>query len=263
MNQQKIALVTGSSSGIGLGVAKVLLQNGYQVVMHGIEEKSQVQPILNDIEKSCSGNGKIVGYYQVDMSNPKEIEQFCGELKSAKINIDILVNNAGIQHVAPIQEFSTQKWDQIIAINLSSAFHLIRLLLPYMQSQKWGRVINIASAHGLVASVNKSAYVASKHALVGLTKVVALENARSDITCNAICPGWVLTPLVEAQIQKIANEQSISFEKASEQLLMEKQPSNQFVTPQEIGEFIIFLCSSAAKQINGAALSIDGGWVAQ
>ncbi len=259
MDSKKTALVTGSSSGIGFGIAKVLLEKGYQVLLHGIERQSQIETEIKTLEKF----GNVIGYYQVDMGNAKAIEQFCTELKDSKINIDILVNNAGIQHVSPIQDFSPEKWDQIIAINLSSAFHLTRHLLPHMQKQKWGRVINIASAHGLVASANKSAYVASKHAIVGLTKVAALENAKIGITCNAVCPGWVLTPLVESQIQKKSIEQNISIEQATENLLAEKQPSNQFVTPEDVGQFVLFLCSSAANQINGAALSIDGGWVAQ
>ena len=198
MDPKKTALVTGSSSGIGFGITKVFLEKGYQVILHGIEAQSQIDPEIKVLEKI----GNVLGYYQVDLSNAKAIEQFYTELKDSKINVDILVNNAGIQHVSAIQDFSTEKWDQIIAVNLSSAFHLTRHLLPHMQSQKWGRVINIASAHGLVASANKSAYVASKHALVGFTKVTALENAKIGITCNAVCPGWVLTPLVEAQIQK-------------------------------------------------------------
>ncbi|MCX7342895.1 MAG: 3-hydroxybutyrate dehydrogenase [Proteobacteria bacterium] len=259
MDSKKTALVTGSSSGIGFGIAKVLLEKGYQVVLHGIETQSQIDKEIKTLEKL----GKVIGYYQVDMGNTKAIEQFCKELKDSKINVDILVNNAGIQHVSPIQDFLPEKWDQIIAINLSSAFHLTRHLLPHMQKQKWGRIINIASAHGLVASANKSAYVASKHAIVGLTKVAALENAKIGITCNAVCPGWVLTPLVESQIQKKSIEQNISIEQATENLLAEKQPSNQFVTPEDVGQFVLFLCSKAANQINGTALSIDGGWVAQ
>jgi 3-hydroxybutyrate dehydrogenase len=259
MNTSKTALVTGSSSGIGLGIATVLLQNGYQVVLHGIEAPEQIASVV----KELSTTGKVVGYFQVDMGNAGAIAQFYQDLKIAKINIDILVNNAGIQHVAPTQDFSPEKWDQIIAINLSSAFHLMRLMLPYMQSQQWGRIINIASAHGLVASANKAGYVASKHALVGLTKVVALENAKIGVTCNAICPGWVYTPLVEAQIEKKALEQAIGIEQAKTNLLQEKQPSGQFATATDVGEFVRFLCSDAAAQINGSALSIDGGWVAQ
>lgn len=259
MNSPKTALVTGSSSGIGFGIAKTLLKNGYQMVLHGIEPPEQMEPVIKELKAI----GKVTGYYRVDIGNPEAIDQFCNDLNMAKIAIDILVNNAGIQHVAPIQDFTKQKWDQIIAINLSSAFHLMRQLLPHMQHQKWGRIVNIASAHGLVASANKSAYVASKHAIVGLTKVAALENAKLGITCNAICPGWVYTPLVEAQIQKKATEQGISIEQAKANLLEEKQPSGQFATATDIGEFVAFLCSPAASQINGSALSMDGGWVAQ
>ncbi len=259
MNNAKTALVTGSSSGIGYGIAKILLKNGYQVVIHGVESQEQAAPMLKDLFSI----GNVLGYYSVDVSNAPSIEQFYSDLQSANITIDILVNNAGIQYVAPIQEFPIQKWDQILAINLSSAFHFTRLLLPAMQKQKWGRIINIASAHGVVASVNKAAYVASKHGIVGLTKVAALENAQNGITCNAICPGWVLTPLVEAQIEKRASEQEISIDQARSNLLLEKQPTGQFATADEIGEYVAFLCTDSAAQINGASLTIDGGWTAQ
>ncbi len=259
MNVVKTALVTGSSSGIGYGIAKVLLKNGYQVVLHGIESQAQVAPLVKDL----SAQGKVLGYYSVDIGNPEAIAQFCSDLAAAGINIDILVNNAGIQHVAPIQEFPVQKWDQVLAVNLSSAFHFMQHSLPHMQSQKWGRVINISSCHGIVASANKSAYVTSKHGIVGLTKVAALENATLGITCNAICPGWVLTPLVQAQIEKRAEEQGISVDQARENLLLEKQPSGSFATAEEIGEFVLFLCKPAAAQINGATLTMDGGWTAQ
>lgn len=259
MNVTKTALVTGSTSGIGHGIAKVLLQNGYHVILHGVETHAQIQPLVENL----SSIGKILGYYSVDISSVQAIEKFCGDLKTANISVDVLVNNAGIQHVAPIQEFPTQKWDQILAVNLSSAFHFMHFLLPHMQSQKWGRIINISSCHGLVASVDKAAYVASKHGIVGLTKVAALENAAKGITCNAICPGWVLTPLVQAQIEQRAADQGISVDLAKSNLLREKQPSGHFVTAEEIGEFVLFLCQSAAAQINGATLTMDGGWTAQ
>lgn len=258
MNSRTV-LVTGSSSGIGAGIAKVFLKNGYKVILHGAEDQSSITPSLNELNRI----GEVLSYYQVDINNPDAIEQFCNELNASKTTIDILVNNAGIQHVSPIQDFDPQMWDKIIAINLSASFHLIRKLITNMQAQKWGRIINIASAHGLVASVNKAAYVASKHALVGLTKVVALENAKNGITCNAVCPGWVHTPLVEAQIQKIAIEQNIPYELAKSNLLKEKQPSGEFATANDIGEFVAFLCGNSATQINGATLSMDGGWVAQ
>jgi 3-hydroxybutyrate dehydrogenase len=259
MKVVRTALVTGSSSGIGYGIAKVLLKNGYQVVLHGVESHAQVAPLVKDL----TALGKVLGYYCVDIGNPQSIEQFCNDLSAANISIDILVNNAGIQYVAPIQEFPVQKWDQILAVNLSSAFHFMQHLLPFMQAQKWGRIINISSCHGLVASANKSAYVATKHGIVGLTKVVALENAKQGITCNAICPGWVLTPLVEAQIEKLAADQGISEDLARSNLLLEKQPSGSFATAEEIGEFVLFLCNPGAAQINGASLTMDGGWTAQ
>ncbi len=259
MKVVRTALVTGSSSGIGYGIAKVLLKNGYQVVLHGVESHAQVAPLVKDL----TALGKVLGYYCVDIGNPQSIEQFCNDLSAANISIDILVNNAGIQYVAPIQEFPVQKWDQILAVNLSSAFHFMQHFLPFMQEQKWGRIINISSCHGIVASANKSAYVASKHGIVGLTKVAALENAKQGITCNAICPGWVLTPLVEAQIEKLAADQNISVDLARSNLLLEKQPSGSFATAEEIGEFVLFLCNPGAAQINGASLTMDGGWTAQ
>lgn len=260
MNNSKTALVTGSSSGIGYGIAKILLQKSYNVVLHGVEPQEQIEEAIEDLS---SLKGKVLGYYKVDVSNPEEIENFCDALNNSNTTIDILVNNAGIQYVAPVQEFPANKWDHILAINLSSAFHFMRLLLPNMQAKKWGRVINIASCHGLVASVNKAAYVASKHGIIGLTKVAALENAQNGITCNAICPGWVLTPLVQAQIDKIATEHGLSNEQARSKLLLEKQPTGRFATPEEIGEFASFLVTNEAAQINGASLSIDGGWTAQ
>lgn len=259
MNSERTALVTGSSSGIGRGIAKILLQNGYQVILHGIEPQEQVKSLIEYL----SSLGKVLGYYSVDVSNAQAIEKFFNDLKASDVVVDILVNNAGIQHVAPIHEFSPLQWDQILAVNLSSAFHFMRLLLPQMQEKKWGRIINIASCHGLVASANKAAYVASKHGIVGLTKVAALENATKGVTCNAICPGWVLTPLVQAQIEKRAAEQGISIDLAKSTLLKEKQPTGHFVTAEEIGEFVLFLCQSSASQINGATLSMDGGWTAQ
>lgn len=259
MSNKKTALVTGSSSGIGEGIAKVLLQKGYRVIMHGMESEPDVAHIINDAKKY----GEVVGYYSFDLSNVHAIENFYKNINARGIQVDVLVNNAGMQYVAPVQDFPKEKWDTLLAVNLSSAFHLMRLMLPNMQKNGWGRVINIASAHGLVASANKSAYVASKHGLIGLTKASALENAGNGVTCNAICPGWVLTPLVQKQIEKRANAQGITVEQAEVDLLKEKQPSEQFVTPEQVGEFVAFLCTDAANQINGASLSIDGGWVAQ
>jgi 3-hydroxybutyrate dehydrogenase len=259
MSNKKTALVSGSSSGIGEGIAKVLLQKGYRVIMHGMETEAEVAHVINNAKKY----GEVLSYHNFDLSNVHAIENFVKNLNTRNITIDILVNNAGMQYVAPIQDFPKEKWDTLLAVNLSSAFHLMRLLLPNMQKNSWGRVINIASAHGLVASANKSAYVASKHGIVGLTKASALENAGNGVTCNAICPGWVLTPLVEKQIEKRAAEQGISIKQAEVDLLKEKQPSGKFVTPEQVGEYVAFLCTDSASQINGASLSIDGGWTAQ
>lgn len=259
MSNKKTALVTGSSSGIGEGIAKILLQKGYQVIMHGMENESDIAHVINDAKKY----GDVVGYYNFDLSNVHAIENFIKNINARDIVVDVLVNNAGMQYVAPIQDFPKEKWDTLLAVNLSSAFYLMKAFLPNMQKNGWGRVINIASAHGLVASANKSAYVASKHGLIGLTKAVALENAGNGVTCNAICPGWVLTPLVQKQIEKRANAQGITTQQAELDLLKEKQPSAQFVTPEQVGEFVAFLCADASAQINGASLSIDGGWTAQ
>lgn len=259
MSNSKIALVTGSSGGIGSGIAKSLLKNKFKVILHGLEPVNEAAGLIADMEKY----GEALGYYQIDLSNATEIEETYNKIISTHGNIDILVNNAGLQFVSEITDFPVNKWEKILSVNLSSAFHMMKLALPHMQKQGWGRVVNIASAHGIVASENKSAYVASKHGLIGLTKVAALENAEKGITCNAICPGWVLTPLVKQQILKISQEQNISFDEAKHNLLMEKQPSGQFVEAEHIGDYVSFLCSDSASQINGASLSIDGGWVAR
>lgn len=259
MSNVKTALVTGSSSGIGEGIAISLLKKGYRVIMHGMETEQDAAKIISNAKTF----GEVLAYYSFDLSSVHAIENFSKNLTARNIEIDVLVNNAGVQHVAPIQDFSKEKWDMLLAVNLSSAFHLMRMILPNMQKKCWGRVINIASAHGLVASANKSAYVVSKHGLVGLTKVTALENAGNGVTCNAICPGWVLTPLVQKQIEKRAADHGITVKQAEIDLLKEKQPSGQFVKPEEVGDFVAFLCSDAAAQINGASLSIDGGWTAQ
>jgi 3-hydroxybutyrate dehydrogenase len=202
-------------------------------------------------------------YHGADMSKVDQIEEMMAHITQQWGTVDILVNNAGIQHVAPIEGFSTERWDAVIAINLSSAFHTTRLALPAMQAANWGRIINVASVHGLVASAQKAAYVAAKHGLVGLTKVTALENATRNITCNAICPGWVLTPLVQKQVDAKAQAQGISNEEATKQLLGEKEPSMQFTTPEELGELAVFFCSAAAHNVRGVAWNMDGGWAAQ
>lgn len=256
MLKGKTALVTGSTSGIGLGVALCLARQGANVVLNGFGEfeapKAQVAAL-----------GVKVGYHGADMSKPAEIEAMMAYAEKEFGGVDILVNNAGIQHVAPVEDFPVAKWDAIIAINLSSAFHTTRLAIPGMRKKNWGRVINIASAHGLVASAQKSAYVAAKHGIVGFTKSVALETATTGITSNAICPGWVLTPLVQKQIDDRAAREGITVEKAKVDLLSEKQPSLQFVTPEQLGELAVFLSSPAADNIRGVAWNVDGGWVAQ
>ncbi len=204
-----------------------------------------------------------MAYHPADLSKPAQAAQLIEDAEGALGRVDILVNNAGVQHVSPIESFPPEKWDLILALNLSSSFHTIRAALPGMRRRGWGRVINIASSHGLVASVDKAAYVAAKHGLIGLTKVVALETARTAITCNAICPGWVLTPLVQAQIDALAAREKLSVEEAKARLLGEKQPSLEFATPEQIGGLALFLCTEAAAQMRGASLSIDGGWTAQ
>jgi len=256
MLKGKTALVTGSTSGIGLGLAKALAAQGANVVLNGFGDaegpKAEVQAL-----------GVKVAYHGADMSKPAEIEDMMKFAGAQFGRVDILVNNAGIQHVAPVHDFPPEKWDAIIAINLSSAFHATRLALPAMRAANWGRIINVASVHGLVASAEKSAYVAAKHGLVGFTKTVALENATTGVTCNAICPGWVLTPLVQKQVDARAAAGKISNEEAKKQLLGEKEPSMQFTSPEELGELAVFFCSDAAKNVRGVAWNMDGGWVAQ
>lgn len=256
MLKGKNALVTGSTSGIGLAIAEQLASQGANVMLNG----------FGDFEaaiRRVQSNGTIVRYHAADVSKPSEIEELVATCVSDIGSVDILVNNAGIQHVAAVEDFPIERWDTIIAINLSAAFHTTRCVLPEMKRRNWGRIINIASVHGMVASSNKSAYVAAKHGLVGFTKSVALETATTGITVNAVCPGWVLTPLVEKQIEDRARTQGITLEAAQHQLLSEKQPSLQFTTPQHVAELTTFLCSSTANNVRGVAWNIDGGWLAQ
>ncbi len=260
MLKSKVALITGSTSGIGLGIAHSLAKQGADIVLNGFGAISEIEELVDSLSMKYDVK---VSYHPANMANPDEIKEMISFVETNLGGVDILVNNAGIQHLAPIDEFPTEKWDAIIAINLSSAFHTIRCALPSMKSRGYGRIINIASVHGLVGSEHKSAYVAAKHGLVGLTKVVALETARSPITCNAICPGWVLTPLVQDQIELRASNESISVEAAKEQLLSEKQPSAEFVTTEQLGSLVVFFCSEAAEQVRGVAWNMDGGWVAQ
>jgi len=256
MLKGKTALVTGSTSGIGLGIAKALARQGANIVLNGFGDNQGPRAEI-------AGLGVKVGFHGADMSKPGEIEAMMAYAAAEFGRVDILVNNAGIQHVARIEDFPVERWDAIIAINLSSAFHATRLALPAMRQADWGRIINVASVHGLVASAEKSAYVAAKHGIVGLTKVTALENATTGITCNAICPGWVLTPLVQKQVDAKAAALGISNDEAKKVLLGEKEPSMQFTTPDELGELAVFFCSSAGNNVRGVAWSMDGGWIAQ
>ena len=256
MLKGKTALVTGSTSGIGLGIAHALAGQGANIVLNGFGD-------VEGPKAAIQAHGVAVAYHGADMSKPSEIEDMMGFAAAQFGRVDILVNNAGIQHVARIENFPTERWDAIIAINLSSAFHATRLALPAMLAANWGRIINVASVHGLVASAEKSAYVAAKHGLVGLTKVTALENATTGITCNAICPGWVLTPLVQKQVDARAAAMKISDADATRQLLGEKEPSMQFTTPEELGQLAVFFCSSAGNNVRGVAWNMDGGWAAQ
>ena len=256
MLSNKTALVTGSTSGIGLGIAKALAQQGANIVLNGFGD-------VEGPKAEIAALGVKVEYHSADMSKPAEIEAMMAFAAERFGRVDILVNNAGIQHVAKVEDFPVEKWDAILAINLSSAFHATRLALPAMRAANWGRVINVASVHGLVGSAEKSAYVAAKHGVVGLTKVTALETAPTGVTCNAICPGWVLTPLVQKQVDAKAAAQGISNEDATRLLLGEKEPSMQFTTPEELGALAVFFCSPAGNNVRGVAWNMDGGWVAQ
>jgi 3-hydroxybutyrate dehydrogenase len=256
----KVAIVTGSTSGIGLGIARELARLGTDLVLNGFGNADEIEAIRAAIERD---HGVRVLYDGADMSVGGAVRKMIGTTIQKLGRLDILVNNAGIQFTAPIEEFPADKWKAILDINLSAAFHGIAAAVPQMKKQRWGRIINIASAHGLVGSAHKAAYVAAKHGLIGLTKVVGLETAGSGVTCNAICPGWVLTPLVEKQIRDMAAEKHVSENEATNALLAEKQPSLQFVSPEQLGGTVAFLCSAAADQITGTAISVDGGWTAQ
>jgi 3-hydroxybutyrate dehydrogenase len=255
----KVSLVTGSTSGIGLGIARALAAAGSEIVLNGFGKPEEIA----DVHAKITAEFKVgVSFSPADMSKPAAIREMIERTLQATGRLDIVVNNAGIQHVAPLQDFPPEKWDAILAINLSSAFHTTRLSLPSMLANKWGRIINIASAHGLVASPYKSAYVAAKHGIVGLTKVTALETAEQGITCNAICPGYVYTPLVEAQIDDQAKAHNIPREKVIRDVLLAQQPNKRFASVDELGALSVFLASEAAASITGIALPVDGGWTA-
>jgi 3-hydroxybutyrate dehydrogenase len=256
----KSAIVTGSTSGIGLGIARAFAKAGMNIMLNGFGEKSEIERSQTEIERTF---GVAAAFSAADMSKPDDIARMIEEVTRAFGQVDVLVNNAGIQHVEAIETFPPEKWDAVIAINLSSAFHAIRAVLAGMKERRWGRIINVASAHGLVASPYKSAYVAAKHGVLGLTKSVALEAAEFGVTVNAICPGYVLTPLVEKQIPETARARGISEDEVVKQVLLAAQPTRQFVTTEQVGALAVYMCSEAAASITGTALPIDGGWTAQ
>ena len=255
----KVALVTGSTSGIGLAIARAFAAEGCNVMLNGLGDPAAIAKLRTDVAKEY---GVRVEYHGADMTRPAEIAALVAETKAKLGGVDILVNNAGIQHVAKVENFPPEKWDAIIAINLSSSFHTIRAALPLMKAKGWGRIVNVASTHGLVASGQKTAYVAAKHGLVGFTKSVAIECADTGVTCNAICPGWVLTPLVQAQVDARARAQGIPPEQAAKNLIAEKQPQLQFTKPEQIAGLAVFLASDTASNMQGAQLVSDGGWTA-
>lgn len=260
MNAKKTAVITGSNSGIGLGVAHSLAAAGYNIVINSFTDRREDHDIAAALARE---HGTQAIYLKADMSDGDECRDLISRSAEAFGSVDILVNNAGIQHVAPVEEFPIDKWNAIIAINLTSAFHTSAAAIPLMKKAGWGRIVNIASAHGLTASPFKSAYVSAKHGIIGLTKTIALEMAREKITCNAVCPGYVLTPLVEAQIPDQMKTHRMDRETVIREVMLDRQPTREFVTVEQIGETVAFLCSDAAAQITGTSISVDGGWTAQ
>lgn len=260
MLKGKTAIVTGSTSGIGRGIAHALAAQGANIMTNGFGDTPET---IATVKSEITAFGVKADYNPADVSKPDQIAAMFEATVKAFGSVDIVVNNAGIQFVAPVDQFPLEKWDAVIATNLSSAFYATQCALPLMRKAGWGRIVNIASVHGLVASAQKVAYVAAKHGIIGMTKVVALETAKENITCNAICPGWVLTPLVQKQIEAKAAQEKRSIEDQTKEFLLEKQPSMQFVTPEQIGGLVVFLCSDAAQQMTGASYTIDGGWTAQ
>ena len=258
--QGKVALVTGSTSGIGLGIARALARQGADLMLNGFGDAAQIEVLRGGIAKEF---GVRTAYSGADIAKPEQIAEMVSTTQETLGSLDILVNNAGIQFTANVEDFPTERWDAIIAINLSGVFHGMKSVIPAMKQRGWGRIINIASAHGLVASAQKVAYVAAKHGVLGMTKVAAIETANHGITVNAICPGWVLTPLVQQQLEERATQEGTDVEMQKHRFLTEKQPMAEFSTPEEIGALTVFLCSDGAKTMTGASLSVDGGWVAQ
>ncbi len=259
MLKGRVAVVTGSTSGIGLGIARALASEGCAIMLNGLGEPDVIERLRADIADAC---GVEVVYDGSDLSERGSGAALVSEAERRLGTVDILVNNAGIQHVSPLEEFPLDRWDAILAVNLSAAFHTMRAALPGMKRRRWGRLVNIASVHGLVSSPYKAAYCAAKHGLVGLTKVVALETAKAGITCNAICPGWVLTPLAQRQAEDRARQAGVGFEEGCAALL-EKQPTARFTTIEAIGALAVFLCGDGAANLTGAALPVDGAWTAQ
>lgn len=256
----KCAVVTGSTSGIGWGIVTQFAKAGCRIMFHGLEKESEIFHLKEEL--SHLSNDKVA-YSSADLVDPDQCKGLISDATKQLGKVDILVNNAGVQFTAPVQEYPPEKWNWLIAINLSAPYHLTRSVIPQMYDRKWGRLIHIASAHGKVASPNKSGYCASKHGMLGFSKAVALESAGTGVTSNCICPGWVLTPLVQKQIEKISNDKQISLDEAKMQLLLEKQPSGEFVKPEDLGDFAVFLSTNAASQITGASLSMDGGWTSR
>jgi 3-hydroxybutyrate dehydrogenase len=256
----KVALVTGSTSGIGLGIARSLAGAGASVMMNGFGDANEIELLRSQLAEEYGVN---VAFDGADLSQRLEVERLVATTTDVLGGVDVLVNNAGIQFVAPIEDFPDDRWQAIIGLNLSATFYSMKAAIPAMKSKGWGRIINVASAHGLVASPNKIAYVAAKHGVVGATKTAALELANHGVTVNAICPGWVLTPLVERQLRDRAEQSGTELVIEKERLLAEKQPMSKFTTPESIGAMVVFLCSAAAETITGASLSMDGGWTAQ
>jgi 3-hydroxybutyrate dehydrogenase len=256
----KNALITGSTSGIGLATLEVLASQGANVVLHGLMSDEEGQALAAEIAEKYKVD---VIFSNANIAEPEQIDGLFDEIKEAFSHIDIVINNAGIQHTESLVDFPRKKWNDIIAVNLSASFHIMQQAIPMMRQQGWGRVINIASVHGLVGSANKSAYVAAKHGIVGLTKVAAIEEAENHITINAICPGWVETPLIGAQIDAVASQQNLDYNSAKKALITQKQPLPEMAKPEQIGDYVLFLCTDAARGITGASLTMDGAWTAQ